>query len=444
MPDTPLNPPPHSLTAARTDRVLARKWWKRRPLQIAGGAAAVAALIALVMIVVPPANTVSLDGNTIDSGEVIRAPYQDYIALRSEVMPLDVIYITAETSGRVDTVIAQDGQQVTPGQALARLSNPDLTLDVSSREADISGRLSDTNSQLMNLQTQQKASEQTIADVTYALHKAEQALAKFQTLRDQNVVNDAAVKPYADDVEYQKSRLNALQASQGSETAFYKDQRQQILASANDLRQSLGEVRQGLNALTISAPTSGRLTDFDLKPGQAVKQGDPLGEVDSEGTYKLTAQVDEFYLSRLSTGLKAQANVHGQTVGVHISKVFPQVTNNRITVELEFDGQDGGQMPSGLTRGEAVDVRLSLGDTQQALLAPAGAWLNDTNGTSVFVLNASGDKADRRTITVGRRNPEFVEILSGLKPGERIVTGGTSNLTKSQHIRLTKSKNTES
>ena len=436
MPDTPLNPPPAFATAGRTDRVLARKWWKRRPFQIAASAAALAALVALALVIVPPANTVTVDGNSIDSGEVVRAPYQDYIALRSEVMPLDVIYITAQTAGRVDTVIAQDGQQVTPGQALARLSNPDLTLDVSSREADISGRLSDTNSQLMNLQIQQKASEQTTADVTYALHKAEQELAKRQALRAQNVLNDAAVKPYIDEVDYQKSRLNALQATQGSETAFYREQRQQILASASDLRQSLGEVRQGLNALTIAAPTAGRLTDFDLKPGQAVKQGDPLGEVDSEGTYKLTAQVDEFYLSRLATGQKAQANVHGQTVGVHISKVFPQVTNARITVELEFDGQ----MPTDLTRGEAVDVRLSLGDTQQALLAPAGAWLADTNGTSVFVLNAAGDMADRRAITVGRRNPEFVEILSGLKPGERIVTGGTSNLVKAQHIRLIKAK----
>ena len=435
MPDTPLSPPVN----ARTDRVLARKWYRRRPFQIAAVVVALVAVVTLVVVTLPPANTVTVDGNSIDSGDVVRAPYQDYIALRSEVMPLDVIYITAETSGRVDTVIAQDGQAVVAGQALARLSNPDLTLDVSSREADISGRLSDTNSQLMNLQTQQKADGQTIADVTYALHKAEQDLAKRQTLRDKDVINDAAVKPYIDDVDYQKTRLAALQQSQGSENAFYRDQRQQILNSANDLRQALGEVRQGLAALTISAPDIGRLTDFDLKPGQAVKQGDPLGEVDSEGTYKLTAQVDEFYLSRLSTGLKAQATVHGQPVAVHISKVFPQVSNNRITVELEFDAE----MPASLTRGEAIDVRLSLGDTQEALLAPAGAWLNDSNGTSVFVLNKAGTQADRRPVTVGRRNPEFVEILSGLNPGDHIVTGGASNLSKAQHIRLTKPKPSE-
>lgn len=427
MPDSPLSP-------ARTDRILAKPWWKRRPFQLGAGAAIMAVLAAGALVVVPPANTVTVNATSLDTGEVVRAPYQDYIALRAEVMPLVVVYITAETNGRVDAVVTQDGEAVTAGQPLARLGNPDLTLDVSSREADISGRLSDTNNQLMALQTQQQGREQALADATYALHKAEQELAKRQVLLDKGVLNVAAVKPYDDEVEYQKARVATLQSSQTSDQAFYAGQRQQILASAGDLRRSLGEVRQGLNALTVTAPQTGRLTDFDLKPGQAVHQGDPLGEVDSVGTYKLSAQVDEYYLSRLTTGLKAQASVHGKTVAVHISKVFPQVTNGRITVELEFDGT----MPADLTRGEAIDVRLSMsGDTADAVMAPAGAWLNDSNGASVFVVN--GNRADRRPVSVGRRNPEYAEILSGLKPGDRIVVNGASAYPKAQHLSISKS-----
>jgi len=426
--------PDSTLTTARTDRILAKPWWKRRPFQLGAGVAVLVVVAAGAFVLIPPPDTVTVNAASLDTGEVVRAPYQDYIALRSEVIPLVVVYITAETTGRVESVITQDGEQVLAGQALARLSNPDLTLDVSSREADISGRLSDTNNQLMTLQTQQQGREQALADATYALHKAEQELAKRQVLLDKNVLNAAAVKPYEDEVDYQKARVATLQASQASDKAFYTDQRQQVLNSAGDLRRSLGEVRQGLNALTVSAPETGRLTDFDLKPGQAVRQGDPLGEVDSVGTYKLTAQVDEYYLSRLTTGLKAQANVHGTAVPVHVSKVFPQVTNGRITVELEFDGT----MPSGLTRGEAVDVRLSMsGDTADAVMAPAGSWLNDSNGASVFVVNS--DRADRRAVTVGRRNPEYAEILSGLKPGDRIVVNGASAYPKAQHLHLSKS-----
>ncbi len=427
MPDTPLK-------TARTDRILSLPWWRRRPFQIGAAAAVVGILTLSAFIVLPPPNTVTVAADSLDTGEVTRAAFQDYVALRAAVEPLDITYITAETNGRVISVAASDGITVTSGQPLAMLGNPDLTLQVSSREADISARLSDTNNQLMNLQTQQQTSEQAVADVAYALHRAEEELSKRQMLREHGVYNDAAVQTYIDEVAYQTQRLAALKSQQAQQAQFYTRQRQQILASANDLRQSREEVRKGLNALNLTAPMQGRLTDFNLKPGQAVKMGDPLGEVDSEGTYKLKAEVDEFYLSRLSVGLKATANVHGKDTAVHISKVFPQVNNGRITVELEFD-----QMPADLKRGETVDVRLSLGATEMALLAPSGAWLNDTGGASIFVLTGSGDKASRRTITVGRRNPEYVEILSGLKPGEHVVTGGASNLLKAQHLRLTKS-----
>ena len=426
--------PDHPLSPSGTDRKIAKPWYRRRPFQLGAMAAALCTVIAIVVVVLPPANTATVNADALDTGAVVRAPYQDYVALRAAVVPLNVTYITAETNGRVLSVSANDGDMVVPGTVLAQLGNPDLTLQVTSQEADISGRLSDTNSQLMALQTAKENRDQTIADVAYALHKAEEELSKRQLLRQQGILNDANVKPYADEVAYQKQRLDALQASQPQETQFYASQASQIQGSANDLRRSLGEVRAGLNALNLTAPAQGRLTGFDLKPGQAIKQGDPIAEVDSEGTSKLRADVDEFYLSRLSVGLAATATVHGRDTKVHVSKVFPQVNNGRVAVELEFD-----EMPADLKRGESVDVRLSLGATEEAVLVPNGAWLSDSNGTSIFVLNGSGNHADRRTITTGRRNPEYVEVLGGLKPGEHVVTGGTSDFAKAQHLNISKS-----
>jgi HlyD family secretion protein len=427
MPDRPLN-------SAANDRRIEKPWWRKRPFQVAVSAACLLVLMLVAFILLPPANTVVVAADTLDTGEVTRGQFQDYVALRAAVEPLDITYITSETNGRVISVAASDGILVSPGQALAMLGNPELTLQVSSREADISARLSETNNQLMNLQTAQQASEQAVADVAYALHRAQEELSKRKMLRDHGVYNDAAVQTFVDEVAYQQQRLEALKSQQAQQAQFYTNQRGQILASANDLRQSREDVRKGMDALNLTAPVQGRLTDFNLKPGQAIKQGDPVGEVDSEGTYKLKAEVDEFYLSRLSVGLKASANVHGKDVSVHISKVFPQVNNGRITVELEFDGPED---LAELKRGETIDVRLSLGATQEAVLVPAGSWLNDT-GTSIFVLNGAGDKAARRPVTVGRRNPEFAEILTGLKPGEHVVIGGTQNLTKAQHLQLKK------
>ncbi len=425
--------PDHPLPAGGTDRKIAKPWYRRRAVLAAAAVVAFIAAVAVVVVSLPAANTVTVDAQSLDTGAVIRAPFQDYIALRADVVPQDVTFITAETNGRVLSVSGQDGQMVTPGETLAAIGNPDLTLQVTSQEADISGRLSDTNSQLMALQTAKQTREQEIADAAYALHKAQEELSKRQILRQQGILNDANVKPYADEVAYQQQHLDALNASQPQETQFYASQADQIMASAGDLRRSLGEVRAGLDALNVSAPAAGRLTGFDLKPGQALKQGDPIAEVDSEGTYKLRADVDEFYLSRLSEGLQATADVHGKTVPVTVSKVFPQVKDGRVTVELQF-----ASMPADLKRGETLDVRLSLGATQEAVMAPAGAWLNDSNGTSIFVLSRDGARADRRPVTVGRRNPEYAEILGGLEPGDHVVTGGVSNYPKAQHLRLSK------
>lgn len=418
------------------DRKRARPWRRSRAMLAAALALAALAAAGVVWRNLPAAGTITAPGGA--SEQVTEGPFQDYVPLRASVAPFDITYITAVSGGQVAEVSAQDGDAVTAGQALARLDNPDLTLNVASREADVSGRLGDANNQLMTLRTSQAQRDQALADAQYALHKAQEDLQKRQRLRDVGVINDANVKPYVDEAAYQAARVAALKQAQADDSSFFASQRRQIETSEAELRRSLAAIRHGLDGLTVRAPLAGRLTGFELKPGQAVRAGDALGEIDSQDAWLLSADVDEFYLARLAPGLSAAANVHGRNVMVHVSKVYPQVHDGRVTVEMQFD--EGAQaMPADLKRGEAIDVRLSLGKTSRAVLAPAGAWLNDSNGAYAFVLNARGDGADRRAIATGRRNPDFVEVLSGLRPGERILTGSLAGYANARHIRFSKS-----
>ncbi|MFT4075073.1 MAG: efflux RND transporter periplasmic adaptor subunit [Asticcacaulis sp.] len=422
--------------APKMDRKISRPWWQKRAPLLIVVAVAIVVGAGLLYLTLPAPGTVTASADAMETGTVTRGEFQDYVPLRSTVVPLEITYITAISGGQVGAISAQDGDLVAPGQELARLANPDLTLQVASKEAEVSGQLSNTNSQMMSLRNTRADRDQAMSDALYALHKAEETLKKYERLRDQGVVNDAGVKPYADEAGYQRDRVAALKKAQASDDSFFASQGQQIDASANDLRRSLSAVRQGLEALTIRAPIAGRLTGFDLKPGQAVKPGDTLAEVDSDNAWKLSAEVDEFYLARLSPGLKAVATVHGQETGVHITRVYPQVHDGHITVEMQFDGA----MPQDLKRGEAIDVRLSLGKSSEAILAPGGSWIGDTNGTYAFVLNQKGDRADRRAISTGRRNPDQVEVLSGLKPGERIIVAPLTDYTRAKHIRLSQKK----
>jgi HlyD family secretion protein len=419
-------------TIGGMDRRLERPWYDKRAYRAGGGVAVLVAAGLMAWGLSPKAGSVNVRTETLAFGQVVRAPYLDYAPVRAEIAPARTTFVAAEASGRVESAVAGDGDRVAAGQILARLSNAQLSLDIAAREADISARISDNASRLMAIKAAQESREQALADAAHALNKARQELEKRQVLVAKDLLSAAAVQPYAEEVAYQRQRLAALNAAGASDQAFYATQRAQAARTAEDLRRNLIEARAGRSALTIRAPAGGRLTAFELKPGQAVTLGQGLGQVDSEDAYKLRALVDEFYLPRLAAGQDADAVVHERPVKARVEKVFPQVTDGRVAVELVFVGPT----PTDLKRGEAIDLRLSLGRPRTAIIAPSGAWLSDTGGTWAFVLTSDGKRAERRPVVVGRRNPEQVEVLSGLRPGERIVTAGAQDLRKAKTLRL--------
>jgi HlyD family secretion protein len=305
-------------------------------------------------------------------------------------------------------------------------------MDVTTHEADIAGRLSDTSGQSLSLQTSRHARERDIAEAEFNRLNADQELAKRQRLHDQGVVSDVGLKVYQDAAAYYLARVKALKADAAQEDALAKAQAAGIDQSAARLRTNLDQVEHSLDALTLRAPVSGRLTNFPLQPGQTLKVGDPVGQIDSEGDYKLTADVDEFYLSRVSVGLPATAQVGDASFNLTVSRVLPQVTEGRFRIELVFKGAQ----PAGLKRGQSLDVRLTFGDPKPALVVDNGPWMEASGGAYAFVLTPGGGRADRRAIQVARRNPEQVEITGGLRAGERVVTSSYSGLEKYQHLVL--------
>jgi HlyD family secretion protein len=401
----------------RIERPHARRLRRWRRI---GAAATVLALPALAFLLAPASGSLSVGIAAIRTGSVERAPFKDYVPLRAEAAPLRTVYVTAVVGGQVAGLVAADGQSVAAGAPLARLTSPQLELEVASRSADIAGQLSATSGQRLSIQQTQAQGERDVAAARNELAKAQVALRQKQTLFDKGIVTRAAIDPLIAEVTYQQDRLAALGRSQTVSDRTLADQFAGVAVTARQLRESLAMTRAGLAALTLRAPVAGRLTAFTLQPGQMLKPGDPVGQVDSEGTWKLTADVDQFYLGRVRPGLAATADLDGRSAALTVLKVLPQVTDGRFRIELGFTGKP----PNGLNRGETLDVRLTLGADRSAVVAPAGGWL-DAGGFTAFVL-VGDHKAVRRTITTGRRNPDQVEVITGLAPGERIVTTAIS------------------
>jgi HlyD family secretion protein len=314
---------------------------------------------------------------------------------------------------------------------LAVLANPQLAREVGAREAEVRGRISDVRGQLVNLQRSGADRQREIAKAGYDLLVADRALRTRRVLHEKAIVSDAELKIAADEAAHHRAQLSLLRAAEADERALMAVQSGEIRRTADQLEDNLAAVRRSLDALKIRAPVAGRLTAFALQPGQTVRPGERVAQIDTEGAYKLVAQVDEFYLGRVSLGQSATAQHDAKRYGLRVSRVLPQVTGGSFQTELSFVGP----IPPGMRRGQSLEVAVTLGDTRPALVLPNDPFVEATGASWIFVLTGDG-RAERRAIRTGRRNPEVIEVLDGLRPGERVVTSSYDGFAQQTRLIL--------
>jgi HlyD family secretion protein len=418
-----------AVSGGAMDRIVERKRIDKR-LIIAGAAGVALLLILLFWLFAPRANSQSVNSSRLTIAEVQRGIFEDFLPLRSRVTPLVTVYLDAVEGGRVEQLAVEDGATVVKGQLLAVLSNADLQLSTHARQTEV-------EQQLNNMRTQELALQQTRSTNRRDLNQAETDLSKARRqyelqrpLAEKGFISTKMVNDTKDDLAYQQNRLAILRRSIAEDEQLQSSQLAQLRASAASLNQSLSIARGSLSQLNLRAPASGQLSGFSIQLGQSLERGARVGQIDSAGRNKLVADVDEFYLGRVSPGQRATLESDGKTYGIKVAKVYPQVRSGQFQIDLVFDGPE----PPSLQRGQTMQAKLTLGDSARAVLIPNGAFFNDTGGNWVFVVDKGGKSATKRPVQLGRRNSDFIEVLGGLKPGERVITSSYSGLVDKDHL----------
>jgi HlyD family secretion protein len=236
-----------------------------------------------------------------------------------------------------------------------------------------------------------------------------------------------------DQLRYEQRRVAVLRQGQSTDDRLLRSQLAQQRASTQILQSGLHLARANLDALKLRAPVAGQLSGFSIQVGQSMQRGERIGQIDSPGRNKLRAGVDEYYLGRVAVGQRATIESGGGVQQARVTKIFPQVQNGQFQIELQFIGAE----PAGLQRGQTVQTRLTLGDPTPALLLPNGAFYNDTGGAWVFVVAPDGMRAVKRTVRLGRRNADTIEVLDGLTAGERVITSPYTGFADKDALTLT-------
>lgn len=413
------------------DRIIVKRPQKRKYIFFSGIAIAVAVLI-FYLFSAAGRNEVNVEKDHVVLATVQYAEFNEYIPVDGIVLPIRSIYLDAVEGGRVSEKYVQDGDFVTAGQPVLKLVNTDLQLDFLNRETqafDLINNLQNARNTLEN----NKVNRMTqLADVEFQLKEAERIYQLNEKLFADKVVSQQEYLQSKNNYTYYKHKKALIEQAivRDSITAF--EQMNQMRESYARMRSNLQLMKQKTEDLVVRAPASGQLSSFTPQIGELKTKGQNLGQLDVMDGYKVRALIDEHYISRIQIGQQAEFDYIGGTYILSVKTIYPQVANGRFDADMEFVGKQAGQ----LRKGQNLQLRLKLGDNTKALLLKKGGFYQSTGGNWVYVLEPGKSIATRRTIRTGRQNPQYYEILEGLKEGDQVIVSSYETIGHYDHVNL--------
>ncbi|MCZ8089654.1 efflux RND transporter periplasmic adaptor subunit [Flavobacterium sp.] len=396
------------------DTVINRKSNKKKYLAIAVLAIVVLGYGAFSMITKKRTFNVKKSEITIKSVE--EDYFEDFMVFQARVEPMNSMLVNIVEGGSVQEIFVSNGDMVIKGQPLARLYNPNTELNYMQQETAIIEQINNLNKAKLDLRNQELNLAKDLVSIEHDFLDAKNLYDLNKKLFEQEILAKNEWEKTQENFRYQKERMNIIKQSVTKEKQANQIQIGQLNQSIGIMEKSLGILRTNKKNFLIVAPLSGRLSSFEPVLGQSYQQGQTLGKIDVMKGYKLLADVDEFYLSKVKQGQNGTVDFNGKEVKVVIAKVIPEIKSGRFQVELNFVSNENLDLQQGLS----FAVRLTLSEKTKSVVLSKGSFNQDTSGKWIFVVN--GNKAERRNIEIGRENPLYFEIISGLKLGEQVVT----------------------
>jgi len=405
------------------DRLIEKKKWTLKKIIILSSAIGIPLFILIAFVISDKSTKLNVEKERITISEVKRAPFQEYIPISGTVEPFQTFFLDLSDGGRIVQKYVQEGAFLKVGDPIIKLDNPNLSLQLMSTQSSFLLAESQLRQTILTFEQNSLAKENQLLDVNVRLQNQKRSYNNTKALFEKGYSSQNEYESAKEQYEYLLKSRELMVEVLKKDSLTYKQLIAQSEASIASSKSYLDLVKSQMDNLTVKAPIKGQLTSLQAEIGQSVGQGYKLGQIDNTDSYKIRAEIDEHYISRVHEGLLGDYDNDGKVVSLIVKTVYPQVINGKFYVDLIFNGNQ----PDGIRRGQTVHVKLQLGDSSEALLVENGGFYSTTGGQWIFIINKSGSFAEKRQIKIGRQNPQYYEVLDGLKPGDKVITSSYEN-----------------
>jgi HlyD family secretion protein len=346
--------------------------------------------------------------------------FSDYISVTGQVEPISTIYLDAAEGGRVAERLIEEGSMVKKGDVILKLENRQLYQTILESESALAVKENDLRNTRVNFETEQIQSKKNILESEYNLTRKKRTYTQNESLYNQKFIPKEEYIQSKEDYEYQVKlqELNKLKSK--NDSLLRITSMNTLETDLEKMRLMLQFVHQRLEDLSVKAPVDGQLGMLDAEIGQSIGAGQRVGQINVLTDFKVNASIDEHYIDRVTRELPGTFDRNGTQYNLVVRKVYPEVRDGQFKIEMIFNGVS----PENIRTGQTYQVRLELGESERAIMIPRGGFFQSTGGQWIFVINDDETEAVKRTVKIGKQNPQFFEITDGLIAGEKVITSG--------------------
>ncbi|MBS1788887.1 MAG: efflux RND transporter periplasmic adaptor subunit [Acidobacteria bacterium] len=404
------------------EKSVARNRKIRRVIYIVLALGAVGVISVVLARLKPAAQTVERSTvivDTVKRGEMVRQ-----VQGLGTLVPEEIVWIPAITSGKVEKRLVQPGTTVTPDTVIFELSNQELQqqlqdaeLQLKSAEAEYVNKKTDLETQLLN----QRATAATVESDyqvakmdsdSYAQLVKDGLYSDLQYKQKQTKTNELATRN-----ELEKKRIEMTTESMKTQLA--------VSQATLDQRRALVELRRKQVAdLRVRAGMSGVLQQLAVEVGQQVSPGTNLARVSDNSRLKAQVRIAETQLKDIRIGLPATIDTRNGIIPGHVTRVDPAAQNGTVTVDVSLEAA----LPPGARPDMSVDGKIELERLDNVMNMQRPTFGQENSTIKLFRLDPDEQHAELVPVEIGRTSVTTVEIVKGLKVGDKVIVSDTSQL----------------
>lgn len=399
------------------DRAIKKKKWTVKKIISISAITLFAVFITYLLFFRDNQSKLYIEKNQLSIASVKQGKFQEFIPIDGVVYPKHTTHIDAVQGGIVQKVIAEDGAMLEKGDSILKLKNSAMEIRYMEQETRLFQALNDLENTKIGLRKNLYQREEELVNIRYQIDQTKTEFNRKQKLYTDEVISDKEYEDAERNYNYNMKRLHIKKKLMQLDSLSADRRKAQINQSMTRMDENLELLHENVENMLIKAPVDGKISSFNAEIGETKSAGEHLAQIDQQKGYKLKARVDERYISRVHPGQPGEFDFSGKTYEMEIAKIYSDVKNGAFEVDFYFTGEE----PKNIKRGQTIQMRLKFSSAKDATIVKRGGFFQETGGNWIYVIAPSGEFASKREIRIGRQNTLYYEVLTGLKPGEKVI-----------------------